>query len=135
MFDDCLYFNLSSLTRRVTEVWRVEFARLGLSPSHGYLLFAMASEQGLAQKDYGELLDLDASTVNRFIDTLIGKGYVSKEGAGRASSVSVTAEGKKEYRRIKNVMARLREKMTEALGETRFEGLVEDLKQVRKTLA
>ena len=63
MFDGCFYFNLSSLSRMVTEIWKDEFSQLGLSPSHGYLLFAMVEKSGAQQKDYSDYLDLDESTI------------------------------------------------------------------------
>lgn len=135
MFDDCLYFNLSSITRSITETWKTEFAKLGLTPSHGYLLFAMVESSGEQQKDYGEHLDLNASTINRLIDSLVQKNLARKEGAGRGSEVSVTAEGLREYRRIKKTMEVLREKMSNTLGEKRFGQLVGDLATARKSLS
>ncbi|MFD2257006.1 MarR family winged helix-turn-helix transcriptional regulator [Luteolibacter algae] len=134
MFDGCLYFNLSSLTRSITEIWKLEFAKLGLSPSHGYLLFAMVENSGMQQKDYGDYLDLDASTVNRLIDALVRKNLVAKNGMGRSSEVYVTDEGRLEYRRIKKTMDTLRQKMIDSLGEERFDQLVGDLCAVRGTL-
>ena len=134
MFDDCLYFNLSSLTRYITEVWKAEFGKLGLSPSHGYLLFAMVENSGEQQKDYGDYLDLNASTVNRLIDALVLRKLVEKEGAGRGSEVSVTAEGRREYRRIKKTMDGLRKKMSDSLGEKRFNQLIDDLASTRSAL-
>ncbi len=134
VFDDCLYFNLSSLTRSITDIWKIEFAKLGLSPSHGYLLFAMVESKGEQQKDYGEHLDLDASTVNRLVDSLVQKKLVAKEGAGRGSEVSVTAEGRREYRRIKKTMDNLRQKISNSLGEKRFNQLVGDLVSTRSAL-
>ena len=133
MFDDCLYFNLSSLTRSITEIWKAEFAILGLSPSHGYLLFAMIESSGEQQKDYGGYLDLDASTVNRLIDALVQKGLAVKKGVGRGSEVSVSAEGRRVYRRIKKTMEGLHQKMSDSLGEKRFNQLVGDLVSARDT--
>ncbi len=135
MFEGCLYFNLSSITRSVTETWRSEFAKLDLSPSHGYLLFAMVQNSGAQQKDYSELLDLDASTINRLIDSLIHKKLVIKEGCGRGSEVSVTKEGLREYRKIKKTMENLRQKMADSLGERRFAQLVENLSSARESLS
>lgn len=135
MFDDCLYFNLSSLTRAVTESWKEEFAKIGLPPSHGYLLFAMVEKPGEQQKDYGDYLDLNASTINRGIDALIAKGFVEKSGAGRGSSLSVTSDGKKHYRRIKTSMGKLKQLMTDSLGTNNFKKLVKDLTAARGAIA
>ncbi|WP_386820294.1 MarR family winged helix-turn-helix transcriptional regulator [Luteolibacter algae] len=105
-----------------------------MSPSHGYLLFAMVENSGMQQKDYGDYLDLDASTVNRLIDALVRKNLVAKNGMGRSSEVYVTDEGRLEYRRIKKTMDTLRQKMIDSLGEERFDQLVGDLCAVRGTL-
>ena len=134
MFDECLYFNLSSLTRRITDKWKEEFSQLGLSPSHGYLLFAMVESPDEQQKDYGDYLDLEASTINRLIDALIGKGLIEKLGSGRGSTVFVTAEGKVVYRRVKKTMKELRQNMNDALGSSRFKGLVRELAVARQAL-
>lgn len=135
MFNDCLYFNLSSLTRSITDIWKAEFLKLGLSPSHGYLLFAMVENSGEQQKNYGAHLDLNASTVNRLIDTLIEKSLVEKRGTGRGSEVVVTAEGKREYRRVKKTMAKLRQKMSDSLGEENFSQLVGNLSTARDSFS
>ena len=134
MFDDCIYFNLSSLTRSITEVWKGEFVKLGLSPSHGYLLFAMVEKPDAQQKDYGSCLDLDASTVNRLVDSLVGKRLVEKSGSGRGSSLSVTVEGKRLYRKIKKAMEQLKLRINEELGEARFEKLVKELAVTRELI-
>ena len=135
MFDGCLYFNLSSLSRTITEIWKDEFSQLGLSPSHGYLLFAMVEKSGVQQKDYGDYLDLDASTINRLIDILIQKGYAEKDGVGRGSVVSVTPQGRELYRKVKKSMSSLKQQMTEGLGKAKFEKLVQDLAMARDTLS
>ena len=115
-------------------MWEVEFAKLGLSPSHGYLLFAMVEKPDVQQKDYGDCLDLDASTVNRLVDSLIGKDLVEKSGSGRGSSLSVTVEGKRLYRKIKKSMEQLKSRMNEELGEARFEKLVKELARTRELI-
>ncbi|WP_411845664.1 MarR family winged helix-turn-helix transcriptional regulator [Roseibacillus persicicus] len=131
MFNDCLYFNLSSLSRSVTEVCREEFSRIGLSPSHGYLLFAMVEKRGLGQKEYGEILDLEASTINRLVDTLVARGFVDKEGAGKGSTISVTDDAVAEYEKICEVMSQLKGRLQNALGKKDFAHLVKNLSKAR----
>ncbi|MFD2255299.1 MarR family winged helix-turn-helix transcriptional regulator [Luteolibacter algae] len=131
MFNDCLYFNLSSVSRSVTEACRDEFSRIGLSPSHGYLLFAMVEERGLGQKEYGELLDLEASTINRLVETLVARGYVLKEGSGRGSTIAVTESAIEEYDRICEAMSQLKLRLQKTVGESDFEALVEGLGKAR----
>jgi len=134
MFEDCIYFNLASLSRRVTEAWRFEFAKLGLSPSHAYLLYAMVKQPGLSQKEYGEILDLDGSTVNRLVDHLSSRGLVSKEGFGKGSTLRTNPEAAKECKRVVKTMKTLKTKMQNHLGERQFNQLVANLVNARAAL-
>ncbi|MCH6259337.1 hypothetical protein MLD52_22475 [Puniceicoccaceae bacterium K14] len=115
-------------------MWKDEFAQLGLIPSHGYLLFAMVEKPNEQQKEYGEYLDLEASTINRLIDTLISKGLIEKSGVGRGSSLSVTPEGMKIYRRVKKTMDSLKQILDSELGGARFKKLVQELAAARQLL-
>jgi len=135
MFDDCLYFNLASLSRKVTEVWRTEFAKLGLSPSHAYLLYSLVKEPGLSQKEYGEALDLDGSTVNRLIDQLIRLGFVEKEGFGKGSTLSTAPKAAKECKRVAKAMDQLKRDMQQQLGADSFQQLVESLQSARHSMS
>lgn len=133
MFDDCIYFNLVALTRRVSKIWQEEFERLGLTPSHGYLLFAMVEKPDAAQKELGELVALEPSTITRLIDQLVHKGFVNKTSRGKGASFSVTAEGVKEYQKIKSIMDGLYKSMQAHFGKEAFEEFVADLHSARRS--
>ena len=133
MFDDCIYFNLVTLTRRVSKTWQEEFERLGLSPSHGYLLFAIAENPKASQKELGELMELEASTITRFVDALAVKGLVEKKSRGKGAVIAMTPEGRKTYRDVKDAMDRLYRSMAEHFGNKRFRDFVGDLRQARES--
>ena len=86
------------------------------------------------QKDYGDYLDLEASTINRLIDTLISKGLIEKSGSGRGSSVSLTDDGKALYLQITQTMNHLKKLMEDSLSHARFNSLVQDLTVARRAL-
>lgn len=134
MFDDCLYFNLVALTRRMGKVWCREFGRLGLSPSHGYLLFAIVERGHPTQRSLAELLELDASTINRFVDALEKRDLVARGGRGKTGFVEATAAGRREHRRIERTMDRLYGEMRGCFGPRKFDSLVADLQAARGTL-
>ena len=73
-FDQCLYFNLAALNRKITKIWEQEFGKLDLSPSHGYVLAAIAEMPEISHKTLSELMELDPSTMTRFLDKLESKG-------------------------------------------------------------
>ncbi len=134
MFDRCIYFNLSTLTRKINKIWQLEFERIGLSPSHGYLLFAMTELPGASQKALGELVELDASTITRLIDGLEAKGYVKKVSRGKGAKFSVTPEGRKRYRSVKKVMDSLYSDMQVRFGAEHFKRFVDDLYNAKQTI-
>lgn len=135
MFDECIYFNLSALTRKVTRIWDEEFGKLGLSPSHGYLLFAIAENPDASQKELGEIMELDPSTVTRFIDTLVSKGLARKPVRGKGAEIRLTSEGSKEYKKIKKSMDALYSRMRDHFGHRQFDAFVNGLYKARQSLA
>lgn len=135
MFDDCIYFNISALSRTISKIWQREFERLGLSPSHGYLLFAIVKSPGITQKELSELMELDASTITRFMDTLEQRSLIEKTSRGKGASFNVTEHGKKEYRKIKKAMDGLYTLMKDHFGEHNFADFVKNLHTARQSFA
>ena len=133
MFDKCIYFNLVTLTRKINKIWAEEFERLGLSPSHGYLLFAIAEKPDTSQKLLSELMELDASTITRFIDTLSRKGLVEKTTKGRGAIITITPAGKKMYLDVKMVMDKLYGQMQVHFGLKQFSNFVAGLFEARQS--
>lgn len=133
MFNECIYFNLTTLTRKITKIWQEEFGRLGLSPSHGYLLFAMREHPDASQKELSEIMELNASTITRFIDTLISKGLVEKSTRGKGANFTITPIGAKECKRIKKTMDQLYVQMKSHFGDKDFSQFVDQLYVARQS--
>ena len=134
MFEKCIYFNLITLTRKVSKIWQQEFERLGLTPSHGYRLFAIKELPGSTQKELGLLLELDASNITRLIDGLENKGLVKKTSRGKGAKFSITAEGNEAYIAVKNTMDSLYASMQKKFGEKPFASFVSDLEKAKETI-
>lgn len=134
MFDRCIYFSLNTLTRKINKIWQQEFERLGLSPSHGYLLFAIAEQPEATQKDLSEMMELDASTITRLMDKLEHKGFIEKLSRGKGARFAVTHEGKTHYQAISKVMDALYANMQKRFGPEHFKHFVEDLHRAKQTL-
>lgn len=131
MFDRCVYFNLITLTRRISRLWQEEFQRLGLSPSHGYLLFAIAEESPVSQKQLSHILELDASTVTRFVDKLMAMDLVEKTSPGKGGRLSVTKQGRVVYRKVSRIMDGLYAQMQEHFGKEDFHDFVRRLRKAK----
>jgi len=70
LFSRCLYFNSNALTRKLNAHWNHAFDKFDLSPSHGYLLRLILSSPGLSQQAISDELNLEKSTVARFLSKL-----------------------------------------------------------------
>ena len=131
MYEKCIYFNLSTLNRKITKIWQDEFNLLGLSPSHGYLLSAMAEKPMATQKELSEIMELDASTITRFIDALSTKKLIEKVRTGKGAEFILTPEGIATSERANQLMNALFISMQDTLGKTKFKNLVDDLQQTK----
>jgi len=132
MYERCIYFNLSTLNRKITRIWQDEFSLLGLSPSHGYLLAAMAEKPLATQKELSEVMELDASTITRFIDALSRKKLIERVSTGKGSKFALTPKGITISERTNELMNALFANMQETLGETELTNLVNNLQQTKE---
>lgn len=137
MFEECLYFNLNSLTRDINRLWEGEFAKVGLTPAQGYFLALVIEKPGLLQKEIGRSLNLERSTVTRLIDGMITKGLIRKEGDAmdaRASQIFPTKKGEKLSDGIQHAMGSLMQWAKENLDVKKAEKLLSDIRDLQKQM-
>lgn len=132
MYERCIYFNLATLNRKITKIWQDEFSVLGLSPSHGYLLAAMAEKPMSTQKELSEIMELDASTITRFIDALNSKKLIEKQSTGKGAKFSLTPQGLLVADKTNTLMNSLFSNMQNTLGKTELTNFVDNLKQTKE---
>lgn len=112
----CLYFTANSLARVITRMADEEFRRTGLSPSHAFLMMLVNDYAGIGQKELCERLHLAPSTVTRFIDALVYKGYLTRQTEGKASRVYATKAGEALRKPIGDAWKRLHQRYAKVLG-------------------
>lgn len=133
MFERCLYFNINAAARHINRVWDQAYEEFNLSPSHAYLLRLVLANPGMSQQWIAEELQLEKSTIARFIVVMENKGFLYRHKAGREQFVfpsekataigqQLTSHGDELYRRI-----------TACLGRDKVVQLVADLKRVADT--
>ena len=90
----CLYFTANALSRVIARMAEEEFKTTGLSPSHAFLMMVVNDNPGIGQKELGGQLHLAPSTVTRFIDSLVYRGYLNRKSKGKVSKIYSTNKGK-----------------------------------------
>lgn len=89
----CLLFAANALARAVTAIGDTEFARMGLSYSHAYLLSEVALNPGQTPTSLSETLFLSPSTITRLVEKLEAKGLARRQSEGKNTLVYATDKG------------------------------------------
>ena len=135
MYEKCLFFSLNALTRLVNKHWEDEFAKLGLSAAHGYLVGLVLADRDLSLKEIAERLELAPSTVTRFVDALEKKGLlkrvVSSEDA-RSVKIHPTKKAEDLSKDLDKAIGRLTGLLVDKLGGKQVDELVKTLQGTRK---
>lgn len=93
MLNGCLFFSSAKLARLLGKIADDAFQKLGLSPSHALLLYAVNQRNGIYQKQIGELLHLMPSTITRFIEKLEAKELICRTNEGKNVYLTPTEKG------------------------------------------
>ncbi|MDF2958901.1 MAG: transcriptional regulator, MarR family protein [Paenibacillus sp.] len=131
---ECLYFTANRLSRIITKMAEDEFAVSGLSPTYAFLLMAVYEKEGISQKELGEILHLQPSTVTRLIEKLAVKGLIYNRVEGRLSLIYTTDKGKALEDVINRCWTNLRSRYAAILGEKEGDDLTLHLYKVSDQL-
>jgi MarR family transcriptional regulator, organic hydroperoxide resistance regulator len=131
---ECLYFTTNRLSRVITKMAEEEFAASGLSPTYAYLLMAVYEKEGISQKELGEILHLQPSTVTRLVEKLAVKGLVYNRVEGRMSLIYTTDKGKTLEKVIHECWMNLRSRYGAILGHAEGDELSLHLYEVSDQL-
>jgi DNA-binding MarR family transcriptional regulator len=93
----CLYFTSSALARKVEKLAQQSWDKVGLSPSHAYLLMIALEEPGVQPSALAAQLQLQPSTVTRLIEKLEEKKLIVRITSGKTTSVYPTPKAKDIY--------------------------------------
>ena len=130
----CLYFTANSLARQINEMAEDAFKITGLSPSYAHLMLLLIEEPGLSQNHLSERMNLKASTMTRFIDKLMQKGYVERVQEGRSVFIYPTENGKGLKKSIDQALKLLFDNYCEVMGKDFAVKLTEDIHKANTIL-
>jgi DNA-binding MarR family transcriptional regulator len=134
ILSNCLYFTANSLSRVVTRMAEEAFRPTGLSPSHVFLLMLANENPGIGPKEMSDYLQLAPSTVTRFVDTLVSRGYLERKSEGKNVGLYPTPDGLALQPDITKAWQSFHQKYCEILGETAGDALAITIDQASKKL-
>ena len=128
--NNCLYFTISKLFRVVNKVAEESFGRMDICPTHAFLMVLLEEEKdGLSVNKISEALTIAPSTVTRFVDKLVLKGYVERTKSGKQSFTKITETGLEAMPEIYKSWEIMFGKIERMAGDKKYLG--EMLKQIR----
>jgi MarR family transcriptional regulator, organic hydroperoxide resistance regulator len=83
----CLYYSTNALSRILSKIAEEEFAFTGLSPSYAFLLMIINDKPGIQPTEISQIMMLNPSTVTRFVEKMVDKGYLEKKSEGKSAYI------------------------------------------------
>ncbi len=111
----------------VTRFYDAALRPSALGISQFTLLQALHHAPGISQKQLGALLEIDSTTLTRTLAPLRWKGWLQAEAGAdrRALRLSLTAAGKRQYRRVLPFWQAAQKGLQRALGRKTLTELVD----------
>jgi DNA-binding MarR family transcriptional regulator len=138
MFERCLYFNVNALARRINRIWEEAYQGLGLSPAHAYVLRTVLAEPGISNKDLAVTLQLEKSTVSRFVNALQQKGMLQGMRVGgddrRKMRLFPTVEAQSLQHELEQTGERLYQQLLGSMESVSLPELVRDVRKASNNL-
>ncbi|KOF55613.1 MULTISPECIES: MarR family winged helix-turn-helix transcriptional regulator [Clostridium] len=120
---DCLYFSCNKLSRTLGKMADEEFRITGLSSTYAFLISIVHENEGIGQKEIGQILHITPSTTTRFIDKLENKGLLNRKSEGKNSFIYLTDKGLELQAQINKAWENLHLRCLNALGENEYKSL------------
>lgn len=137
MFEKCIYFNTNALARQINKIWDDAFKPFGLSPSHAYVLRVVLDQPGISMKQIAEELELAPSTVTRFVDSLINKGFLirtSDDADKRGTHISPSPQARSIHKKLEKTGQALYNNLNQIIGKKTFSELVTNIRETRNKI-
>ncbi len=133
MFEQCLYFNTTSLARHLEREWTHAFKPFGLTPSQAFMLRTILAKQSITGTDLSVELNISKATCSRTLDGLIKLELVKKVQAN-ADARSFELHASPKAQRIQDALNQASGEVTKKLkgiiGSDSFEQIVKNLRGI-----
>jgi DNA-binding MarR family transcriptional regulator len=133
MFDHCLYFNTTSLARKLEREWAKAFKPFALTPPQAFMLRVILHKQSALQNELANEMNITRSTATRTLDGLQKLGYIKRLANtedGRELQIQPTAKAEKIKDELNTASGEVTKKFKKLLGNNVFERVVGEVKLV-----
>ena len=137
MFEQCLYFNATSLARKLEREWAQAFKAFDLTPSQAFLLRVVLEKQTALQRELASEMNISRSTATRTLDQLEKLGYVERresENDGRETIIAPTSKAQSIWEAINEASGAVTKRMKCTLGDDFFKNVVANVKAASETI-
>lgn len=137
MFEQCLYFNTTSLARKLEREWTLAFKPFELTPPQAFMLRVILQKPASLQSELAKEMNISRSTATRTLDGLQKLDYIkrtSSEKDGRESEIHPTMKALKIKEEINRASGEVTKKLKKMLGNELFESTVGNIRAVSKVV-
>lgn len=83
----CLYYSANALSRNITRMANKAFDPTGLAPSYAFVLITINRKPGINAGEIASIMQLQPSTMTRFLESLETKKYLKRIHDGKFVTV------------------------------------------------
>lgn len=137
MFEQCLYFNTTSLARQLEREWTSAFKPFGLTPSQAFMLRVVLDKAPLLQSELALEMNISRPTTTRGLDGLEKLGLIKRlasEKDGREQEIRPTKKAVEIKDAINAASGAVTKRLKKVLGTNHFEDVVGQLRGISSAL-
>ena len=131
----CMYFASGALARKMERLANDTWKKVGLSPSHAYLLMMVIDDPGIQPGTLASELQLSPSTVTRLIEKLEEKKLAVRTNEGKLTNVYPTPKGKDLLPKLKSCVTEFHDSYSTILGKEESARLVHNINKITDKLS
>ena len=133
-YAQCLYFASNALARKIEKLANESWKKVGLTPSHAYVLLLALEEPGIQPSTLVKQLLLTPSTITRLIEKLEEKKLVVRGMEGKITHVYPTAKAKALLPEMKECLSGFYQRYAATLGKEESSRLVSSMNKMADKL-
>ena len=137
MFEQCLYFNTTSLARQLEREWTSAFKPFGLTPSQAFMLRVVLDKAPLLQSELANEMNISRPTATRALDGLERLALIKRVTSnkdGREQEIYPTKKALELKDGINAASGAVTKRLKKVLGGDHFEEVVGQLRGISSAL-